>query len=100
MKSILYTGGYLLSNPDSKSQFGIVDASADVIQYKPNIRIVFGKQILEKLQTDEDGSLTINLSLEESSKLSEILKKAENSIQLLITLSKTGKLKDEAYLIE
>jgi hypothetical protein len=93
----IYTGAYLLTNPDHKSQFGLVDGESSIDDDKINIRISLGKQLIDKM-TIENKEVTINLSLEECNRLSEVLKTVENSIKLLVTLSKRGKLKDEAYL--
>lgn len=100
MKKKIYTGAYLLYNPDKSSQFGVVDAFAYTEENIPNIRISFGKQVLNKLQLSEVDSMTINLTVEECYKLAETLKQVEHSIHLLINLSKRGKLTDEAYINE
>lgn len=100
MKKKIYSGAYLLSNSDNKSQFGAVDAFALTEENIPYVRIYFGQQILSKMLSDEDGAMTINLSIEECSKLADTLKNVEHTIQLLINLSKRGKLTDEAYIIE
>jgi hypothetical protein len=98
-KKHIYTGAYLLYNPDNKSQFGIVDGKAEMGVNNANIRVSLGKQILKKMIISDDETI-LNLTLDECNKLSDVLKKVENSINLLTNLSKRDKLKDEAYLLE
>ncbi len=99
MGKYIYTGAYLLHNPDNKSQFGIVDGKSEIGTNAVNIRISLGKQIINKIITNDDETV-INLSLDECNELCDVLKKVENSINLLINLSKRDKLKEEAYLFE
>lgn len=100
MRKKIFSGGYLLINPDNKSQFGIVSASTYVDEIEPIIRVALGKQLLNKLETDDDGYVTLNLSLSESSKLAEMLTTVNNSIELLVTLSKRNRLSEDAYYSE
>jgi hypothetical protein len=100
MKKKLYTGAYLLYNKDHQSQFGLVDGTADLNKNTDTIRISFAKQILEKIQRDDEDGFTINLTVEECAQLADTLKTVEHSLQLLKTLSKRGKLTDDAYLTD
>lgn len=98
MKKV-YTGAYLLYNKDNITQFGLVDGTANMESKTEVVRISFNKQVIEKIQLDEN-CYTINLTLEECAKLADVLKNVEHSLELLKTLSKRDKLKDDAYLTE
>lgn len=98
MKKKLYTGAYLLYNKDHQSQFGLVDGTADLDKNTDTIRISFAKQIVEKIERDNEDEFNIHLTIEECAQLADTLKTVEHSLQLLKTLSKRGKLTDDAYL--
>jgi len=97
-EKFLYTTAYLLvSELDHKGRgFGHVQGFAYLPNYETKIKVHINNDKFEKI-SDIDNSKTLILTQYELQCINKATQYVENSLQNLISLSKLGYLKKEAY---
>ena len=96
MKKFLYTTAYILSDQDINNKFGYVQGFAYLPDYEIKIKIYINNTKFED-QSDIDNTKALTLNQSELQCIIKATNYIENSLQTLISLSRIGNLKEEAY---
>ncbi|MCD9585865.1 hypothetical protein [Tenacibaculum maritimum] len=99
MSKKVYTGVHLLCYDKKSKQFGSIDASYNKIKETDKVRISLRKQDLVNVG-DEDGFFSFEIDIEKLESIANVARSVYERIELLKTLDKRGKLKEDAYYVD